>query len=253
MSIPQSFIQELLARADVVEVVGRLRAAEEGQSQFSGLCPFTPKVAVVQRQPTKQFPLLWLRQERQRHWLFMDHAGMGFVEAVRTWPSTTDCRCPKGHQPPSVNAPRRSGHKQSTLTDVLEKAAEAYRKHLKDSPRAVAYFKGRGVSGAVAKQFNWAMRRRAGAAGQCVLLRRPAAGGEWPGDLQHGPKPGRQAPRVQPSWGGPTNGWQKKAPRKKRYDRFRDRVMFPIRNIRASALALAGASWRRQAQVPEFA
>ena len=53
----------------------------------------------------------------------------------------------------SARAPPSSAQKQATLTDVLEKAGDAYRKHLRSSPRAVDYFKGRGLSGEIAKQF----------------------------------------------------------------------------------------------------
>ena len=53
----------------------------------------------------------------------------------------------------------RQREKQQTLADVLEKAGEAYRKHLKNSPRAVDYLKQRGLSGAIAKRFGLTVSR----------------------------------------------------------------------------------------------
>jgi len=69
MAIPQSFIQELLARADVVEIVGRYVQLKKGGANFMGLCPFhgekSPSFTVEPGQTV--LPLLRLRQERQCH------------------------------------------------------------------------------------------------------------------------------------------------------------------------------------------
>jgi DNA primase len=103
---------------------------------------------------------------------------------------------------------------------VLEKAGEAYRKHLKASPRAIAYLKGRGLSGQIAKQFGlgYAPEGWRSLASVFPALRRPAAGRKRPG---HRPIRRRQH-------------------EEKRYDRFRDRVMFPIRNVKGECIGFGG-------------
>ena len=66
--IPQSFIQELLARVDVVEVVAAMSRSKKGGANFMGLCPSMDENRLVQRQPVQAvLPLLWLWQERQCH------------------------------------------------------------------------------------------------------------------------------------------------------------------------------------------
>jgi DNA primase len=106
--------------------------------------------------------------------------------------------------------------KQATLTDVLEKACDAYRKHLKESPRAVDYLKRRGVSGAIAKQFG----------------------------LGYAPEGWRSLASVFPSYDDPLLAESGlvivNEDEDKRYDRFRDRVMFPIRNVKGECIGFGG-------------
>jgi DNA primase len=95
----------------------------------------------------------------------MEHAGMNFVEAVKDLAGQYGMQVPEEDASPAERErAANQRQKQATLTDVLEKAGAAYRKHLKAFARAVDYFKGRGVSGEIAKQFGSAMRRKAGAA-----------------------------------------------------------------------------------------
>lgn len=223
MAIPQTFIQELLARADVVEIVGRYVPLKKGGANFMGLCPFhgekSPSFSVS---PAKQFyHCFGCGKNGNAIGFLMDHAGMGFVEAV------TDLAQQYGMQVPQDDASpldrelaKQQRDKQHTLTSVLEKAGEAYRKHLKDSGVAVAYLKGRGLSGEIARQFGlgyapegW--RTLAGVFAKyddplliesgLVILHEAEAGGE-----------------------------------EKRYDRFRDRVMFPIRNVKGECIGFGG-------------
>ncbi len=85
VSIPQSFIQELIARADVVEIVGRYVQLKKGGANFMGLCPFhgekSPSFSVS---PTKQFyHCFGCGKNGNAIGFLMDHAGMTFVEAVQ--------------------------------------------------------------------------------------------------------------------------------------------------------------------------
>ena len=85
MTIPQSFIQELLARVDVVDIVGRYVQLKKGGANFMGLCPFhgekSPSFSVS---PAKQFyHCFGCGKNGNAISFLMDHAGMGFVEAVQ--------------------------------------------------------------------------------------------------------------------------------------------------------------------------
>ncbi len=222
MSIPQTFIQELLSRADVVEIVGRYVQLKKGGANFMGLCPFhgekSPSFSVS---PTKQFyHCFGCGKNGNAISFLMDHAGMTFVEAVKDLAQQYGMQVPEDDASPQdrVRAAEQR-QKQHTLNDVLEKAADAYRKNLKDSPRAVAYFKGRGLSGEVAKQFG----------------------------LGYAPEGWRSLASVFPHYDDPLlveSGLVilnvEEGEEEKRYDRFRDRVMFPIRNVKGDCIGFGG-------------
>ena len=219
MAIPQSFIQELLARADVVEIVGRHVQLKKGGANFSGLCPFhgekTPSFTVS---PAKQFyHCFGCGKNGNALGFLMDYAGMNFVEAVKDLAGQYGMQVPEDERSPadrSRDAEQRQ--KQATLTDVLEKAGAAYRKHLKASPRAVDYFKGRGVSGEIAKRFG----------------------------LGYAPEGWRSLASVFPEYDDPLLAESGlvivNEEDDKRYDRFRDRVMFPIRNVKGECIGFGG-------------
>ena len=156
MSIPQSFVQELLARADVVEIVGRYVTLKKGGANFVGLCPFhSEKSPSFSVSPSKQFfHCFGCGKTGNAIGFLMEHAGMSFVEAVHDLAQQFGMQVPEDDTSPQDRAhAAQQRDKQSTLNQVLEKAGQAYQKHLKNSPRAVAYFKSRGVSGQIAKQF----------------------------------------------------------------------------------------------------
>jgi DNA primase len=151
----------------------------------------------------------------------MDHAGMSFIEAVKDLAQQYGMQIPEDEASPEDRARAlEQKQKQNTLTDVLEKAGDAYRKHLKESPRAVAYFKGRGLSGAIAKQFG----------------------------LGYAPEGWRSLASVFPHYDDPLlvesglviSNLEEGNTEEKRYDRFRDRVMFPIRNIKGECIGFGG-------------
>src|SRR5660398_74074 len=149
MSIPQTFIQELIARADVVEIVGRYVQLKKGGANFMGLCPFhgekSPSFSVS---PSKQFyHCFGCGKNGNAISFLMDHAGMTFVEAVKDLAQQYGLQVPEDDVSPQDRARAlEQRQKQTTLTDVLEKASDAYRKQLKESTKAKDYFKGRGLS-----------------------------------------------------------------------------------------------------------
>ena len=156
MAIPQTFIQELLARADIVDIVGRYVQLKKGGANFMGLCPFhgekSPSFSVS---PSKQFfHCFGCGKNGNAIGFLMDHAGMSFVEAVQDLAQQFGMQVPQEDASPQDRArAQEQKEKQQTLTSVLEKAGDAYRRQLRDAPRAVAYLKGRGLSGEVAKRF----------------------------------------------------------------------------------------------------
>ncbi|MES2184990.1 MAG: DNA primase [Pseudomonadota bacterium] len=226
MAIPQSFIQELLARTDVVEVVGRHVQLKKGGANFMGLCPFhdekSPSFSVS---PAKQFyHCFGCGASGDAIKFLTEYTAASFIEAVQDLAQQAGLEVPQDDMSPQDReraAAQRQ--RQATLNDVLEKAGEAYRKHLKASPRAVAYLKGRGVSGGVAKRFG----------------------------LGYAPEGWRALASVFPAYDDPLlaesglvivgedNDSTPEAERK-RYDRFRDRVMFPIRNVKGECIGFGG-------------
>ncbi len=223
MSIPQTFIQELIARADVVEIVGRYVQLKKGGANFMGLCPFhgekSPSFSVS---PTKQFyHCFGCGKTGNAISFLMEHVGMTFVEAVKDLAQQFGMQVPEDDASPQDRArAAEQRDKQNTLTSVLERAGEAFRRQLKDSQRAIDYFKGRGLSGEVAKQFG----------------------------LGYAPEGWRSLAGVFPNYDDPLlveSGLvilnvDEDSGEEKRYDRFRDRVMFPIRNVKGECIGFGG-------------
>ena len=229
MAIPQTFIQELLARTDIVDIVGRHVQLKKGGANFMGLCPFhgekSPSFSVS---PAKQFyHCFGCGKNGNAISFLMDHAGMSFIESVKDLAQQYGLQVPEDDVSPQdrVKAAQMR-EQQATLTSVLEKAGAAYIKHLRSSPKAIDYFKGRGLSGEIAKTFG----------------------------LGYAPEGWRSLASVFPDYNdvllvesglvitaeaGDENAAVKSG-EAKRYDRFRDRVMFPIRNVKGECIGFGG-------------
>ncbi len=226
MSIPQTFIQELLNRADVVDIVGRHVQLKKAGANFSGLCPFhSEKSPSFTVSPTKQFfHCFGCGKNGNAIGFLMEHSGMNFVEAVKDLAQTYNMIVPEDTLSPGERA-KRGEHREhaQTLTDTLEKASLDYKRQLKSSPKAVKYLKERGLSGEIAKQFG----------------------------LGYAPEGWRNLASVFPDYQSPllvesglviSNKDENPDPQadEKRYDRFRDRIMFPIRNIKGECIGFGG-------------
>jgi DNA primase len=226
MAIPASFIQELLARADVVDIVGRYVQLKKGGANFMGLCPFhgekSPSFSVS---PAKQFyHCFGCGKNGNAISFLMDHGGMTFIEAVKDLAQQYGLQVPEDDVSPQDRAKAaQMREQQATLTSVLEKAGMAYIKALRNSPKAIDYFKGRGLSGEIAKTFG----------------------------LGYAPEGWRSLASVFADYndallvesglvitGEP--GDDNASGEAKRYDRFRDRVMFPIRNVKGECVGFGG-------------
>ena len=225
MAIPQTFIQELLSRVDVVDVVGRYVQLKKGGANLMGLCPFhgekSPSFSVS---PSKQFyHCFGCGANGNAIGFLMEHAGMSFIEAVKDLAQQVGLQVPQDEaSPQDRERAAQERQKQITLTGVLEKAAQAYQKDLRGAQRAIDYLKGRGLSGQIAKTFG----------------------------LGYAPEGWRHLASVFPDYQEPLlvesglvieHADEKDAAgQAKRYDRFRDRIMFPIRNVKGECIGFGG-------------
>jgi DNA primase len=226
MAIPQHFITELLARADVVEVVGRHVQLKKAGANFLGLCPFhgekTPSFTVS---PSKQFyHCFGCGKNGTALGFIMEHTGAGFVEAVHDLAQQYNMPVPEDERSPEERARDKDRRVvQQSLTDVLEKAADAYQAQLKSSPRAIDYLKGRGLSGQIAKRFGL---------GYAPEGWRSLASVFADYDDAKLVECGLVIARAEDE-----NNPESEV---KKYDRFRDRVMFPIRNVKGECIGFGG-------------
>jgi DNA primase len=220
--IPPAFVQDLLSRTDIVEVVGRHVQLKKAGINHKGLCPFHGEKS----------PSFIVSASRQTYHCFgcgvhgnaigflMEHSGMGFLEAVRDLAQQTGLTVPEDDRSPQERERAAElKERQATLSEVLAKAAEHYRKQLKATPRAVDYLKGRGLTGEVAAAFG----------------------------LGYSPDGWRGLASVFPHYDDPlleesglviASG--ETDAEKKRYDRFRDRIMFPIRSVQGDVIGFGG-------------
>jgi DNA primase len=212
--IPDSFKLDLLNRIDIVEVVGRYVQLKKAGANLSGLCPFhnekTPSFTVS---PAKQFYHCFGCQKHGNAIGFlMDYGGMGYVEAIKDLASMVGMQVPEG-QPRSPEEAKKK-ERETDLVALMQKAMEFYRAELKRSPRAVDYLKRRGLTGETAARFGLGY-----------------APDDWQG-LKRAFADYDNAALVECGLVIEGEG--------KRYDRFRDRVVFPIFNRRDTVIGFGG-------------
>jgi DNA primase len=216
--IPDSFIQDLLSRVDVADVVGRYVQLKKGGINLLGLCPFhnekSPSFTVS---PTKQFyHCFGCGAHGSAITFLIEHTGASFPEAVRTLASAVGMSVPEENRSPSQKAASsRRREEISQHTQVLDLAQKHYVSQLRESPAAIRYLKERGLTGIVAKEF----------------------GLGWSGAE-------RQAlAKVFPRYDDSIlveSGLVIESEDGRRYDRFRERVMFPIRNVKGEIVGFGG-------------
>ncbi|MFT3857343.1 MAG: DNA primase [Aquabacterium sp.] len=225
--IPPSFIQDLLARTDVADVVGRYVTLKKAGINFKGLCPFhgekSPSFIVS---PSRQtYHCFGCGVHGNAIGFLMEYGGLGFVDAVKDLAQMQGMQVPDDNiRPEERERQKQAKEKQATLTDVLGKAAQHWKQQLKKSPRAVQYLKGRGLTGEVAARFalgyapdNWRGLASAFPKYDDPLLVEAGL------VITHEPDPADP-----PDSEG------------KRYDRFRDRIMFPIRTPQGDVIGFGG-------------
>ncbi len=206
--IPQSFIDDLLERVDIVEVIGkRLQLRKTGQN-FSALCPFhTEKSASFTVSSTKQFYYCFGCGAHGNVISFlMNYDNMEFPDAITSLASSIGVEIP--HEAIKTEIP---GIK--LLHSLLEQASNYYRQQLKQSKEAIDYLKSRGLSGEICKRFNIGYAPKG-----------------WSNLAQTIPNNHKELLAA---------GMLLKKT-SDFYDRFRDRIMFPIRNQRGHVVGFGG-------------
>lgn len=211
--IPQPFIEDLLNRLDIVEVIGRHVTLKRAGANFVACCPFhnekTPSFTVS---PSKQFyHCFGCSAHGTAIGFLIEHQGLSFVDAIEDLARGIGLSVPRdSHQPESGSAQ----HVDSTLPEVMSRAANYYRKALRASPRAIDYLKRRGLSGEIAKQYG----------------------------LGYAPDDWQNLAAAFDDYASETlvTAGLVIAKEGKRFDRFRDRIMFPIADTRGRLIGFGG-------------
>ena len=211
--IPDSFKQDLLNRVDIVDVVGRFVQLKKGGANFMGLCPFhnekSPSFTVS---PAKQFyHCFGCGAHGNAIGFLMEYSGLGYVEAVTDLAENAGMKMPEYEARGSAKALPEG----PDLYAIMQQAMQFYRDKLKDSTRAVDYLKGRGLSGKVAAQYG----------------------------LGYAPDGWQSLQAAFPKYDDKSLkdvGLVIENDEGRRYDRFRDRIMFPIMNQRGVVIGFGG-------------
>jgi len=212
--IPQQFIDDLVNRADIVDVVDSRVALKKRGKEYIACCPFH----------SEKSPSFTVSQNKQFYHCFgcgahgtalsfvMEYERLDFVDAI-------EALAAEYH----MEVPREQGNFESKqedkkpIYDVLEKAAISYASELKNSQRAIEYLKQRGLSGEIAKTFQMGY-----------------VPDSWDFILaQHGSNDETKAACLKAGLSIEKNP-------QKHYDRFRDRIMFPIRDRRGRVIGFGG-------------
>ncbi len=212
--IPQAFIQDLLHRVDVVDVVDRYVKLKRAGANFVACCPFhsekTPSFTVSQ---VKQFyHCFGCGAHGTAISFMMEYSGLGFVEAVKDLAQSVGMQVPEAER--SEHSQRRVEQSED-LHAVLLAAAHFYRSQLKESQRAIDYLKARGLSGEIAKRFG----------------------------IGYAPDGWQNLAAAFPDYNAKAlaaAGLVKQSEEGRRYDLFRDRIMFPIVDVRGNVIGFGG-------------
>jgi DNA primase len=211
--IPESFIQELLNRVDIVDVIDKSVPLKKAGANFSACCPFhnekSPSFTVS---PTKQFyHCFGCGAHGSAIGFMMEYQGLSFVEAINELAKLVGMQVPQVEKAENQIAPKQI----AGLQEVLQLATQYYKAELKKSSRAIEYLKARGVSGMIAAKYH--------------IGYAPAG---WQ-NLQTVFRDYNNSELI-------TAGLVVKNEHGKLYDRFRDRIMFPIHNQKGEVIGFGG-------------
>ncbi|MDR2220501.1 MAG: DNA primase [Methylobacillus sp.] len=213
MAIPEVFIQELLNRVDIVDVIDSSVPLKKTGANYSACCPFhnekTPSFTVS---PTKQFyHCFGCGAHGTSIGFLMEYQGLGFVDAVHELAKRVGMVVPQETRVIDKAAEQAA----SGMQEVLQLALHYYRAELKKSDNAIAYLKGRGLSGEIAARFQ--------------IGYAPSGWQNLAGVITN-----YQSESLAAAGLVITND------QGRRYDRFRDRIMFPIHDQRGQVIGFGG-------------
>ena len=215
--IPSDFIDELLSKVDIVDIIDEQVPLKKGGANYMACCPFhkekTPSFSVS---PTKQFYHCFsCGAHGSAIGFVMEHQGLSFPEAVQFLADRVGMTVPKvrGQEDnPEIRAERKK--KQQTLEETTAAAADFYAQQLKFNPAAKAYLDKRGLSAEVIAHYGL-------------------------GYASDGWQPLAQVFQPYPNTALVDTGMVIDN-EGKHYDRFRHRIMFPIRNPRGQVIGFGG-------------
>ena len=221
--IPESFIQDLLQRIDIVDVIDPLVPLKKAGSNYAARCPFhnekSPSFTVS---PSKQFyHCFGCGAHGSAIGFLMEYQGLSFVDAIKALADRVGLQVPQeprrggsGFSGDFESAPRPAAQTRA-LTDLLASAARYYFEQLKRSDKAIGYLKQRGLSGEIAAKFG----------------------------IGYAPEGWQNLEEIFPNYQDAqlqAAGLVIKNDQGRLYDRFRDRIMIPIVNQKNEVIGFGG-------------
>ena len=210
--IPQDFIDDLIARADIVEVVGRRVQLKKAGREFKACCPFhdekTPSFTVS---PGKGFyHCFGCGAHGTAIGFLMEFDHMSFVEAIESLANSMGVEIPRSESD-------QPAKRYDELFSLMDAVARHWQSCLKETPEAVEYLKNRGIDGSTAKRFGIGF-----------------APDGWSNVLDKFGQSEEATDRLL------ATGLVIRKDSGKHYDRFRDRITFPIRDARGRTIGFGG-------------
>ncbi len=212
--IPESFIQDLLARVDIVDLVDSYVPLKKAGANYSACCPFhnekTPSFTVS---PSKQFyHCFGCGAHGTAIGFVMEYQGLGFVDAIKDLAGRAGMVVPESE---GGQARQENGGQLRALVEIMARAAQYYKEQLKRSPKAIEYCKKRGLTGEIAARYG----------------------------MGYAPDGWQNLQAVFPDYNADAlkaAGLVIENDAGRRYDRFRDRLMIPIINQKGEIIAFGG-------------
>ena len=222
--IPQSFIADLLNRIDIVDVVGQYVKLKKAGANYQGLCPFhSEKSPSFSVSPTKQFyHCFGCGAHGSAISFLMEYSGLGYIDAIEDLARSAGLDVPREERTANDVARQQQA---MALSEVMSSAADWYRQQLKSAPRAVEYLKSRGLTGEIAKRYGLGY-----------------APDGWQGlEAVFGSYTNDDVAKTLLEGGLLIQSEQSDSNQiARRYDRFRDRITFPIRNPKGQVIGFGG-------------
>lgn len=211
--IPRDFVQTLLSRIDIVDVIQGYIPLKKGGANYMARCPFhDEKSASFSVSPSKQFYYCFgCGATGSAIGFLMEYAGLAFPEAVKSLAEQAGMAVPEDRQART----RPEAPPGESPAEFLQKAMDFYRARLREHAPAIDYLKRRGLTGQIAARFG----------------------------LGYAPAGWRALEAIFPRYDHPAlveAGLVIEGENGKRYDRFRDRVMFPILDARGAVIGFGG-------------